>query len=299
MFASLIPGIASEIPNPFIQTTNNQLNQQIPLIPNIQQDQLSERIKLTQPNDNHQSNTLLTTNLSNLSNQQVYNLNYTNVPPGNFLINNNPIFAAEIEPMIPSFTLEVPPKDYTIFYLQHVLNFMVNQVHKIQWTDNREQKHRQCFKFLFEQFNKIYLKNIFNELDDQFSFYEPILVLPSPRIISLDEKINFNNKRFQHSNTLLDCKSRIILWFAKFMKSNQIEIVKKDKLQFDSRTSGNDFLNNNKSNDNQNDFSREIKSNLNSQLIEPTQSELLLVYSYLTLTRENINLAHQILNQGR
>ena len=297
MFASLVPGIVADIPNPYLHnTTNSQLqlnsltasNISIPIIPTDSHLDPHQRLKqFANLNESSQSN-------QHLANQQVYNLNY-NVP-GNLYVSNNPIIAAEIEPMIPSFTLEAPPKDFTIFYLQHLLNYMVNQVSKIQWADNRKLKHRQCFRFLFEQFNQIYLKNIFNELEDNFSFYEPNLVLPSPRIISLDEKLNFNNKRFQFTTTLLDCKARVILWFAKFMKSNQIDLVKKEKA-FD-RANGN-FLKQG-SNDifnHQNDFL--IKQNsLNSQLIDPTPVELDIVYNFLTSSRANVNLVHQILNQA-
>ena len=309
MFASLVPGVVAEIPNPFI--ANIQLPQvnsltaanNIPL-PLIQNELIDphQRLKLANLNEAGQPMVaaLPAHPLSNLANQQVYNLSYSNVP-GNMFVSNNPVIAAEIEPMIPSFIIEPQPKDYTIFYLQHLLNFMVNQVAKVQWTENRKLKHRHCFRFLFEQFNQIYLRQIFAELDDQFSFYEPNLVMPSPRIISLEEKLNFNNKRFQHSNTMLECKSRVILWFSKYMKSNQIDLVKRERT-FD-KTNGN-FLKQGASLDflaGEAGFGlapNRLNHNLNSQLADPTPTELELVYSFLTSTRSNVNLVHQILNQA-
>lgn len=312
MFAGLVPGVVADIPNPFI--ANSQLPQlnsltaaaanniPIPLIPNELIDP-HQRLKLANLNEAGGPPVVPVValpnphSLSQLPNQPVYN--YNNVP-GNIFVSNNPVIAAEIEPMIPSFSIEPQPKDYTIFYLQHLLNFMVNQVAKVQWTDNRKLKHRQCFRFLFEQFNQIYLRQIFAELD-QFSFYEPQLVLPSPRIISLEEKLNFNNKRFQYSSTMLDCKARVIMWFAKYMKSNQIDLVKREKT-FDKTTNGS-FLKQGSGLDfmaaHEAGFGMAKNSNnLNSQLVDPTPNELDLVYSFLTSTRSNVNLVHQILNQA-
>lgn len=306
MFASLVPGVVADIPNPFIASTQlPPMNLQtaannIPIIPS---DLMDPRLKLANLNEQPVGVGGLASPhpLSSLANQQVYNLSYNNVP-GNLFVSNNPVIAAEIEPMIPSFAIEPQPKDYTIFYLQHLLNFMVNQVAKVQWTDNRKLKHRQCFRFLFEQFNQIYLRQIFAELDDSFSFYDPALVPPSPRIISLEEKMNFNNKRFQYSSTVLDCKARVIMWFAKYMKSNQIDLVKRER-SFD-KTPGS-FLKQGASVDflgHEAGFGvpapNKTSNNLNSQLVDPTPNELDLVYSLLTSSRTNVNLVHQILNQA-
>lgn len=310
MFASLVPGIVPEIPNPFLHnTTNSQLQLNAlsttkPIIPSSDLHHSNPHHHLEAHQQRLKQYNLNETTTQSIPNQhlinpQVFNnLNYNNVP-GNLYVSNNPVIAAEIEPMLPSFILESPPKDYTIFYLQHLLNYMVNQVNKIQWTENRKHKHRQGFRFLFEQFNLIYLRNIFIELDDKFSFYEPKLILPSSRIISLDEKPNFNNKRFQYANTLLDCKARVIMWFAKFMKSNQIELVKKEKIN--DRTNGNFLKHGPNEQFNQNDFSminKQNNFNLNCQLVDPTPVELDIVFSLLTSTRANINLVHQILNQA-
>lgn len=297
LFASLVPGLVPEISNPFIQqTTNSHLqlnNPQIPLIQNVHSTELADvqRIKLGNLNETQN-------NLANLANQQVHNLNFNNAAsslPSSYLINNNPIFATEIEPMIPSLVHETQPNNHTTYYLQQVLNFMVNQVHRIQWTEDRDLRYNKCFRFLFEQFNQVYLRNIFPELDDNFSFYEPSLVLPNPRIIDLEEKLNYNPKRFQFSNTLQDCKSRVIMWFAKFMKTNQI-----DKNKIFEKTNGN-FFNNLDANDgNLNSNVKEIRnlSEPNVQPINSAQMELSFVYSFLTSTRSNVNLVHQILNQA-
>lgn len=316
MFASLVPGIVNDIPNPFI--ANSQLPQlssitgastnniSIPLIQNNDLIDPHQRIKLTNLNESIATiqsvgpQTASQQANQHLTNQQIYNLNlnYNNVPVSNLFVSNSPVVAAEIEPMI-SFQSENQPKDFTTFYLQHLLNFMVNQVSKVQWSENRKHKHRQCFRFLFEQFNQYYLKQIFTEWDNNFSFYEPNLVVPSPRIISLDEMLNFNNKRFQSNSTLLDCKARVILWFAKFMKSNQIDVVKNDKVSFDKTTNGN-FL---KQGPNDNfvnpaDFGMTKNNSSNNQLVDPTPTELDLVYTFLTSSRANVNLVHQILNQA-
>lgn len=309
MFAGLVPGVVADIPNPFI--ANSQLPQlnsltaanniPLPLIPNELMDPRMKLANLNETPGGPPVPVALPNALGQLPAQPVYNLNYNNVP-GNMFVSNNPVIAAEIEPMIPSFNIEPQPKDYTIFYLQHLLNFMVNQVAKVQWTENRKQKHRQCFRFLFEQFNAVYLRQIFAELDDQFSFYDPQLVLPSPRLISLDEKLNFNNKRFQYASTMLDCKARVIMWFAKYMKSNQIDLVKREKT-FD-KTNGS-FLKQGSNVDfmaaHEAGFglsANKNSNNLNSQLVDPTPTELDLVYSFLTSTRSNVNLVHQVLNQA-
>lgn len=115
------------------------------------------------------------------------------------------IAAGEITPILPS-TSEKMPDNLTKYFLDHLLNYMVSEVIKIEWM-NKEMREV-SFTFLFNQFKANYLLWLLPEFHAR-DIYEPVLELPRERseeeMQSKDDPAN-----------VAECRDSFIIWLANF-----------------------------------------------------------------------------------
>ncbi|KAL8608299.1 hypothetical protein ACOMHN_042166 [Nucella lapillus] len=115
------------------------------------------------------------------------------------------IAAGEITPILPS-TSEKMPDNITKYFLDHLLNYMVSEVIKIEWM-NKEMREV-SFTFLFNKFKSKYLLWLLPDFHAR-DIYEPVLELPRERseeeMQSKDDPVN-----------VAECRDSFIIWLANF-----------------------------------------------------------------------------------
>lgn len=213
LFASLVPGIVSGVPNMFLQYRNPD-----------------------------HANSLNAGLIEGVGANQHANVNSD---PANIGI-ESPIHQCAIEAFLPLTQNDVFPQDLSVYYLQWLVEYMVSSISKIHWKEQRELQHLKSFEFLFLMFKKIYLPNIFPHLSDKYFLYNPMAELPTLRSKPEIEQLFFDMTRFSHRDTLLHCQSVVLRWLAKYMRNEvndkvmrreSIEDVYHSKLQYPSQMS--------------------------------------------------------------
>nr|KAG5712285.1 hypothetical protein BaRGS_023864 [Batillaria attramentaria] len=120
------------------------------------------------------------------------------------------IAAGEITPILPS-TTEKMPENITKYFLDHLLNYMVSEVIKIEWM-NKEMREV-SFTFLFNKFKSKYLLWLLPDFHAR-DIYEPVLELPRERseeeMQSKDEPAN-----------VTECRDSFIIWLANFTMTSR------------------------------------------------------------------------------
>ncbi|KAI1284839.1 Ral GTPase-activating protein subunit alpha-1 [Halotydeus destructor] len=137
------------------------------------------------------------------------------------LVTSASVMPVDIEPLVPSMPGDYQPKDPTCHYLQCVMDNMVTQVAKIQWREQKDTMQFSCFQYLFEQFRKTYVRNIFTNLNESHSLYKETFELPSLRPVESYEHNDTSSVIWRES--LANSKALVIRWFAKYL-SNDNEI---------------------------------------------------------------------------
>lgn len=127
-----------------------------------------------------------------------------------------PVWAGEISPIMPPFGGDTIPDNVTRLFMDSLLEFMVTQVHKIEWRDKSIGRQQRCFHFLFEKFKKFYLPHIFPHISFTTSLYKPCLELPTMRhdrepILERTEK-----GLVSRLDSLSQCQSTVIRWITNF-----------------------------------------------------------------------------------
>jgi len=99
-------------------------------------------------------------------------------------LGDGPVGPVPILPLIPPLSAEKwksPGSELVTNVLGGLLELMVSQVVLIQWREEREEKQKQAFNFLFEKFKKFYMPAIFPDFNWYMSLYKPSLELPQMR----------------------------------------------------------------------------------------------------------------------
>jgi hypothetical protein len=299
MFASLVPGLVAEIPNPFVNSVSAS--------PAVTTSTGTTSFQTSTTNMIPTSPQLMSNNvgLSNVSQPSFLDSTASRkkkrLPNGgdSFEIAYNPVIPTEIEPL-PVFNFDLQPRDATCFYLQIFLDYLVSQIEKIAWETNRGERQKQCFAFLFTQFKEVYLKHIFQSLDSDFSYYEPKFEAGKLCTQPLhDESNDFPNKRFQHANTLLQCKAIVVKWFCRYLRTEQPDPTRTANA---SKTNAPAFPSSPYSQTQQSQSQESASTGISTfdagkVSIDPNGFEYDLVFKILTGNRENVNLLHQVLGQ--
>lgn len=129
----------------------------------------------------------------------------------------------ELDPLVPIVPGEVQPKDITCYYLQALMDFMVSQVAKVQWKEQRESMQLRCFQYLFEQFRRTYIRHIFPDLNDKYTLYTNAL-FELPMFRPSDRDYFTRDPQLLHvRESQANAKAAVIRWFARYM--NDIEAI--------------------------------------------------------------------------
>ncbi|KAL1416576.1 hypothetical protein MTO96_027798 [Rhipicephalus appendiculatus] len=96
-------------------------------------------------------------------------------------VDSGPIVPCDSGPLMPPQSGEVQPENPTVTFLEFLMEYMVTQATKIQWSEAQDDNHHRCFEFLFEKFKKHFLPHIFPDFCYSNSIYKPNLELPSLR----------------------------------------------------------------------------------------------------------------------
>ncbi|XP_025103645.1 ral GTPase-activating protein subunit alpha-1-like isoform X4 [Pomacea canaliculata] len=120
------------------------------------------------------------------------------------------IAAGEITPILPS-TSEKPPENTTKYFLDHLLNYMVSEVIKIEWM-NKEMREI-SFTFLFNKFKSKYLTWLLPEFHAR-DIYEPVLELPRERS---EEEMHLKDE----PANVAECRDSFIIWLANFTMTSR------------------------------------------------------------------------------
>lgn len=89
----------------------------------------------------------------------------------------NPVTPTELLPILPPSSGEKAPDHPSKFYLEALLEYMVQTVVKLEWQDKSAYYHR-CFSFLLEKFKLYYLPKICPHFNFDTSLYMPNLGKP-------------------------------------------------------------------------------------------------------------------------
>ncbi|VVC33952.1 Hypothetical protein CINCED_3A022064 [Cinara cedri] len=90
---------------------------------------------------------------------------------------SSPVAAVETSILYPPQMGEKQPDDVVKYYLESLLELMVNQVPRIMWKDLKNCQRR-CFNFLFEKFKEYYLPVIFPDYSISTNIYKQTTELP-------------------------------------------------------------------------------------------------------------------------
>ncbi|XP_070180609.1 ral GTPase-activating protein subunit alpha-1-like isoform X3 [Littorina saxatilis] len=115
------------------------------------------------------------------------------------------IAAGEITPILPSSS-EKMPDNLTKYFLDHLLNYMVSEVIKIEWM-NKEMREI-SFTFLFNKFKTKYLLWLLPDFHAR-DIYEPVLELPRERS---EEEMQSKDEPVK----VTECRDSFIIWLANF-----------------------------------------------------------------------------------
>ncbi|XP_037500049.1 probable Rho GTPase-activating protein CG5521 isoform X1 [Rhipicephalus sanguineus] len=91
-------------------------------------------------------------------------------------VDSGPIVPCDSGPLMPPQSGEVQPENPTVTFLEFLMEYMVTQATKIQWSEAQDDNHHRCFEFLFEKFKKHFLPHIFPDFCYSNSIYKPNLV---------------------------------------------------------------------------------------------------------------------------
>ncbi|XP_050439323.1 ral GTPase-activating protein subunit alpha-1 isoform X2 [Adelges cooleyi] len=114
----------------------------------------------------------------------------------------NPVGPLETTPLYGPQIGEKQPDDTIKYYLESLLELMVNQVPRIIWKDQRNCQRR-CFNYLFEKFKQYYLPVIFPDYSTSTNVYKPTAELPN----CLSQNRN---------DAYSSCRVCVIKWLAGF-----------------------------------------------------------------------------------
>ncbi|XP_050530859.1 ral GTPase-activating protein subunit alpha-1 isoform X4 [Daktulosphaira vitifoliae] len=95
---------------------------------------------------------------------------------------------------------EKQPDDLVKYYLESLLEFMVNQVPRIIWKDQKNYQRR-SFNYLFEKFKQYYLPIIFPDYSTSTDIYNPTIEIPDSLFQS-------------RSDAYSSCRVCVIKWLA-------------------------------------------------------------------------------------
>lgn len=193
----------------------------------------------------------------------------------------NSVQPLDIEPLVPLVPGEPLPKDVTCYNLQCLLDYLVSQVTKVQWKGQKESMQLKCFHFLFDQFKKVYVGEIFKELDGNYSLYKASFELPGMR--AGEEDLSHDLQSLARRELLANAKAVVIRWLAKYL-SNEVEALPRQPAigafgQSNMHPSGDHAYNAN-------------------EWREPTPFEFDVVRSTLNSNRANVNLTHELFRQA-
>lgn len=90
-------------------------------------------------------------------------------------VDSGPIVPCDLGPLMPPQSGEVQPENPTVTFLEFLMEYMVTQATKIQWSEAQDDNHHRCFEFLFEKFKKHFLPHIFPDFCYSNSIYKPNL----------------------------------------------------------------------------------------------------------------------------
>ncbi|XP_076442581.1 ral GTPase-activating protein subunit alpha-1-like isoform X3 [Babylonia areolata] len=217
------------------------------------------------------------------------------------------IAAGEITPILPS-TSEKMPDNITKYFLDHLLNYMVSEVIKIEWM-NKEMREA-SFTFLFNKFKTKYLLWLLPDFHAR-DIYEPVLELPRERseeeMQSKDDPAN-----------VAECRDSFIIWLANFTMTSgrpDPDLVKglscsaltdspsgmpdDTKDGAEARTDNQDLSSGNKASG-QGDSGTGDRDSLHSSQggEEHSITEYEIVRAVLYSTRENVNIVHECFRQA-
>uniref|UniRef100_A0A0A9X1L4 Ral GTPase-activating protein subunit alpha-1 n=3 Tax=Lygus hesperus TaxID=30085 RepID=A0A0A9X1L4_LYGHE len=120
-------------------------------------------------------------------------------------VHHGPISTIEILPIYPPQSGDKSLDDPTKFFMDALLEYMVNQISRIEWKDKPYKQHK-CFTYLFERFKKYYLPSIFPKFSIKTSLFKPHIEIPQLRL----KESNIPN------DPMSNCKVALIKWVANY-----------------------------------------------------------------------------------
>ncbi|XP_060517842.1 probable Rho GTPase-activating protein CG5521 isoform X2 [Cylas formicarius] len=114
-----------------------------------------------------------------------------------------PVTVSELVPIFPPSSGEKTPEHPGRFYLEVLLDYMVQTVVKLEWQDKLSHHHR-CFGFLMEKFRHYYLPVICPNFAKETSLYRPNLDLPVWR-------------KFEQETEYVLCRVSLIIWVTNYL----------------------------------------------------------------------------------
>ncbi|XP_077996665.1 ral GTPase-activating protein subunit alpha-1-like isoform X2 [Glandiceps talaboti] len=211
----------------------------------------------------------------------------------------------EITPLIAPQSGEKQPENVTKFLLEAVLHFTVTQITKMEWRD--PERREKSFIFLFENFKKYYLPDIFPKFSTQTSLYDPVLDVPEFRSKSLDQTDSVRK------DPIVACRVSVIRWVVAFTM-NRGKPQQRTSVGDDStlkRDDSRDVVDNNRIGDREENNPPSNSSTLTSQSDRDTSTSSIssmeesqlhtdaeIVRDAFYANRDNVNFVHEIFRQG-
>ncbi|CAM9497956.1 unnamed protein product [Lampetra fluviatilis] len=139
------------------------------------------------------------------------------------------VIPEEITPLIPPQSSDKAQEDPTIYFLDALLKYMVNQAKSLEWRDKENQERG--FAFLFVNFKNFYLPYIFPGFSWEISLYHPVIDIPQwrskPHYVLIGKDAETNHAIYCTKEPFLAARVSVVKWLVAFwLESKPIAIPK-------------------------------------------------------------------------
>ncbi|CAG0914887.1 unnamed protein product [Notodromas monacha] len=128
---------------------------------------------------------------------------------------------SDLQPVLPSQSAESQAVDTVPLLLEFVLHFMVSEMTKVMWKENRDTHWWESFNFVFDQFKKTYLMKIFPTFSTACDIYNPSNDIPEPRQLWNSNRTRhdpYGTENGDHLGEYLEqLQVHIIKWIANYV----------------------------------------------------------------------------------
>ncbi|XP_039597795.1 LOW QUALITY PROTEIN: ral GTPase-activating protein subunit alpha-1 [Polypterus senegalus] len=124
----------------------------------------------------------------------------------------------EITPLVPPQSGDKGQEDFTSYFLEALLKYMVIQAKSLEWKN--KENHEKGFAFLFGNFKKYYLPHIFPNFCKETSLYNPVLEVPhlrpKPNYLVIKRDSETNEAVYCTKEMFLTARVIFIRWLVSF-----------------------------------------------------------------------------------